>query len=186
MRTFETDLPAGYTVATHIAGLHSGFLNDLITVLPGILAVIAGCVFTKLTFVQVVLSLLIFAACIYPYFVLHELVHAMVYKTMTHQPVKIGFTRNGAYCSMPEIYTYRPVAVACTAAPLVVFAIMLGAICICAILAAHWFFLPAGLLFTFHLFGCRSDVNLLREIGKYNGSSILVRDNGTEQWIYKQ
>lgn len=186
MRTFETELPAGYTEAAHVAGLHSGFLDDLKTVLPGILLVTVGCVFTTLTFLQVILSLLIFAACISPYFLLHEAVHAIVYKAATHQTVKIGFTKGGAYCSVPEIYTYRPVAVACTAAPLVVFAILLGAICICAIVAAHWSFLPTGLLFTFHLFGCRSDVNLLREIGKYKESDILVLDNGTEQWIYRQ
>lgn len=186
MRTFETELPAEYVEAVRIHGFQSGFRNDLNTVMPGILLIATGCLWVKPTLCQIIASLALFAVSIYPYFALHELVHAVVYKAATHQKVTIAFTKGGAYCSLPDIFIYRPVAVAGTAAPLVVFSVLLTMWAVTAIMAGQWHFLAVGLLLSFHLFGCRSDVNLLRELGKYKESSILVRDNGAEQYIYRR
>lgn len=185
MRNFETALPVGYQQSAHICGMNSGFGEDLKTVLPGLALVVTGCIFVELTLSQIGLSILLVLLGVYPYFILHELVHALVYIAATGQPVKIGFTNHGAYCSVPDIYVCRKVAVTCTAAPLVVFVIVLTVCTVCAMVIKHWLFLPAGLLLTFHLLGCRSDVNLLKEIGKYRDCDILIRDNGSEQWIYQ-
>lgn len=185
MRKFETKLPAGYQEAAHISGAESGFWNDLKTVLPGLALAAVGCFCVKPSLGQIVLSLPVFLASIYPYFVLHELVHAAVYCAMTRQKVKIRFTKGGACCWMPDVYVYRGVANTCTAAPLVAFGILLTAGSVAAIVSQHWLFLPASLLLALHLLGCRSDVNLLREIGMHPGNDILIRDNGTEQWIYR-
>lgn len=186
MRKFETELPIGYEEAARICGAESGFWNDLKTVLPGLLLAVIGCFCVKLSLGQVAISLLVFFVSIYPYFILHELVHAVVYSAATRQKVNIRFTKGGACCWMSDVYISRGVANACTAAPLVVFATALTAGSVTAILSQHWLFLPASFLLALHLLGCRSDVNLLREIRKFPKKDILIRDDGTEQRIYRK
>ncbi|MGM9601374.1 MAG: DUF3267 domain-containing protein [Faecousia sp.] len=133
---------------------------------------------------RALVSIAILAISIYPYFILHEIVHGAVIRVITGQRVEIGFNKHGAYCGMPELYLYRPVTVRCTAAPLAVFSILLGIGSVMLIAADNWMFLPFGLLFTLHLLSCRSDVNLLKEMKKYPDDGLLIRDTGTEQWFY--
>lgn len=168
MKFYELDLPPQYAELAHVRfdDVKTGFLYDLKTVLSGILLTIIGCIIVRPTIVQVLISLGIFAVSIYPYFSLHEIVHGIVIKVMTGQRVEIGFNKGGAYCGMPELYMYRPVAVRCTAAPLVVFSILFGIGAVMLIAVGHWMFLPLGLLLTLHLLGCRSDINLLKELEK--------------------
>ena len=186
MKFYELDLPPQYVELAHVRfdDVKTGFLYDLNAVLPGILLTIIGWIIVRSTIAQVLISLVIFAVSIYPYFSLHEIVHGVVIKGMTGQRVEIGFNKSGAYCGMPELYMYRPVAVCCTAAPLIVFSVLFGIGTIILIAANHWMFLPLGLMLALHLLGCRSDVNLLKEIGKYNDSSLLIKDTGAEQWFY--
>lgn len=186
MRCYELDLPSQYTEVAHVCfdDVKTGFFYDMKAVLPGIFLTLVGCFFVKPTISQVLIGLGIFAVSIYPYFSLHEIIHGTVVKTMTGQRVEIGFNKSGAYCAMPELYMYRTVAVCCTAAPLVVFSLMFGLGTVILIAVGHWSFLPLGLLLTLHLLGCRSDVNLLKELGKNKKQSMLVKDVGSEQWFY--
>lgn len=186
MKHYENVLPEQYVEIDHVRfdDVKTGFLYDLKAVLPGILLTIIGWIIVRPTIVQVLVSLVIFAVSIYPYFSLHEIVHGVVIKVMTGQRVEIGFNKSGAYCGMPELYMYRPVAVRCTAAPLVVFSILFGIGDVILIAADNWMSLPLGLLLTLHLLGCRSDVNLLKIMEKYHDDSLLIKDTGAEQWFF--
>lgn len=188
MKIYEKTLPEQYLEIAHVRfdDVKTGFYYDLKAVFPGIILTIMGWIIVNPTAAQVLISLAISAASVYPYFSLHEILHGLVVKVMTGQRVEIGFNKSGAYCGMPDVYMYRPVAVRCTAAPLVVFTILFGIGGIVLITAGHWMFLPLGLLLTLHLLACRSDVNLLKEMGKYTDSSLLIRDTGAEQWFYVQ
>lgn len=170
--------------AAQINGMESGFWNDLKTVLPGLLLAVLGLFLVEITLSQAALSVLLFAVCIYPYFLLHELLHAVVYMAASGRPVQIRFTKFGAVCGAPEGYFFRSAALTCTAAPLVLLGILFPVGWAAAVMAKHWLFFLAGLLLAFHLLGCRSDINLLREIGKYKGREVLVRDQGDRQWIF--
>lgn len=186
MRYYELDLPSRYTEVAYVRfdNVKTGFLYDMKAVFPGILLTMIGWIFVKLTISQILIALGILAVSIYPYFSLHEIIHGTVVKIMTGQRVEIGFNKSGAYCGMPELYMYRTVAVYCTAAPLVVFSLLFGFGTVILIAAGHWLFFPLGLLLILHLLGCRSDVNLLKELGKYKKQSMLVKDTGGEQWFY--
>ena len=187
-RTYEKSLPQQYKEIAHIRfdDMKTGFGYDLKAILPGIVLTALGCIVVKPTLTQSLVSLVIFVVAIYPYFSLHELVHGMVVKLMTKQSVEIGFNKSGAYCGMPDIYMYRKLAVNCTAAPLVAFSILFGVSAIILIVLGHWSFLPLGLLATLHLLGCRSDVNLLKELKKHQSELMLVKDTGTEQFFYDE
>lgn len=106
MKFYELDLPPQYVELAHVRfdDVKTGFLYDLKAVLPGILLTIIGWIIVRSTIAQVLISLVIFAVSIYPYFSLHEIVHGVVIKVMTGQRVEIGFNKSGAYCGMPELY----------------------------------------------------------------------------------
>lgn len=162
MKYFELKLPPQYTEVAHVRfnDVKTELLYDLKAVLPGILLTIIGWIIVKPTISQTLIALGIFALSIHPYFSLHEIVHGIVIKVMTGQRVEIGFNKSGAYCGMPDLYMYRPLAV------------------------GHWMFLTLGLMLALHLLGCQSDVNLLKELGKHKDDALLVKDAGTEQRFY--
>ena len=184
MKYYELDLPSQYMEIAHVKFDKIGFLYDIKAVFPGLLLTMIGWIFVKPTISQILISLGILVISIYPYFILHEIIHGTIIKIITRQRVKIGFNKSGAYCGMPEIYMYRTVAVCCTVAPLVVFLLVFGFGIAILIVASNWMFLPFGLLLILHLLSCRSDVNLLKELGKYKKHSLLVKDIGNEQWFY--
>lgn len=186
MKHYEFNLPSRYAEAAYVCfdRVKTGFLYDFKAVLPGIFLSLTGWILVKPTVSQLFLALGILAASVYPYFSLHELLHGAVVKVMTGQRVEIGFNRSGASCGMPQLYLYRHAAVCCTAAPLVVFSLLLGLGTVLLIAADHWLFLPLSLLLTLHLLGCRSDVSLLKELKKIANPSLLVKDTGNEQWFY--
>lgn len=186
MKYYSKDLPEQYVEVAHVRfdDVRTGFLYDLKAVLPGVLLTVIGWLIVGPTMMQVLISLGIFVVSIYPYFALHELVHGIVIKVMTGQRIEIGFNRSGAFCGMPELYMNRSLAISCTAAPLVVFSILFGIAALILIVVGHWIFLVPGLMLALHLLGCRSDVHLLRQLKRYKNSKLLVKDLGTEQWLY--
>ena len=186
MKLYEKTLPDQYAeiVRVRFGDVKTGFWYDMKAVFPGILLTIIGWIVVKPTPVQVILSVAISAVGVYPYFGLHELLHGFVVMVMTGQRVKIGFSKSGAFCGMPDLYTTKLVEVCCTAAPLAVFAVLYGAGTVMLIVGGHWLFMPFGLLLTVHFLACRSDINLLKEMRKYKGRTLLIKDTGTEQWFY--
>ena len=177
-------LPEGYreTARISFSDAPSGLLPDLKILWPGLLLIVLNLLRIHLTFGQAALSLLLFAASIYPYFVLHELLHALVYKTATGQPVRIRFTKTGANCSLPDGFLSRQTAVFCTATPLAVLGILLTL----ASFTTCWPSFPSALLLTFHLLACRSDIHLLTCLRKYPANAALIQDNGSEQRIFQK
>ena len=182
MQKYTSNLPEGYRETDRISfsDAPTGLLPDLKVLWPGLLLIFLSLLRTHLTFGQAAFSLLLFAGSIYPYFFLHELLHALVYKVATGQPVRIRFHKTGASCALPEGYISHQTATLCTAAPLTVLGILLTLSALCP----HWFSFPSALLLSFHLLGCRSDVYLLRQLKKYSTPEALVQDLGTEQRIY--
>ena len=184
MQKYTPNLPEGYRETNRISfsDAPSGFLPDLKVLWPGLLLILLSLLRNHLTFGQATLSLLLFAGAIYPYFVLHELLHALVYKVASGQPVRIRFHKTGASCALPEGYIPHQTATLCTSAPLTVLGILLTLSALCP----HWFAFLSALLLTFHLLACRSDIFLLRNLKKYRATDTLVQDNGTNQRIFQK
>ena len=114
------------------------------------------------------------------YMVLHELTHAAVMKAAGGGKVVFGFTGIYAFAGSKEDYfdkiSYRYIALA----PLVVWGIILGVLCV--IVPRTWFwvvwFLQVG-----NISGAAGDVYVTAKLWKYP-DSILVRDTGVDMTIY--
>lgn len=186
MQAYCKTLPEGFREIAVISCPEFGFWQDLSVTAPGLLLAAGGWVAVKPSLDQLALALLVFVVCIYPYFGVHELLHGVVYKLASGQPVKIRFSLTGAACLLPEGYVSGSVACICTAAPLVILGIGLLLGSLTAAIRGNWLWLSCALLLVLHLLGCRSDIHLLKQLGKYRRDSIWVRDSGAQQRIYQK
>ena len=119
------------------------------------------------------------------YIILHELTHGAVYKALTHQKLRFGITWNAAFCGVPDIYTYRRVAVLSLIAPLTVFTIIFVALALWLRTFSTAWYLIVGVLFAAHISGCVGDLFMtFKFLTKYKDPRTLMRDTGPEQWIY--
>ena len=119
------------------------------------------------------------------YVILHELTHGAVYKAFTHQKLRFGITWSAAFCGVPDIYTYRRVAILSLIAPLTVYTIVFVALCLWLRTFSTAWYLIVGMLFAMHISGCVGDMFMtFRFLTKYKDPRTLMRDTGPEQWIY--
>lgn len=119
------------------------------------------------------------------YIILHELTHGAVYKALTHQKLRFGITWNAAFCGVPDIYTYRRVAILSLIAPLTVFTIVFAALALYLRTVSTPWYLVVGILFATHISGCVGDMFMtFKFLTKYKDPRTLMRDTGPEQWIY--
>ncbi len=114
------------------------------------------------------------------YMVLHELTHAAVMKAAGGGKVVFGFTGMYAFAGSKEDYfdkiSYRYIALA----PLVVWGIILGVLCVIVPRAWFWvvWFIQVG-----NIAGAAGDVYVTAKLWNYP-NSILVRDTGVDMTIY--
>ncbi len=127
-------------------------------------------------------EILLFAAIIFGYIVLHELVHGAAYKLLTGQKLTFGMTLTVAFCGVPTIYVYRKAALVALLSPFVVFSLLFGGL----------IFIPVPLYqfaFTFmlglHLGGCSGDLYVTGlYLFKLKDNAILMQDTGPKQTFY--
>ena len=205
-KTFERELPEGYSEKKHVNAKSFGFglvMNLLALVI--FVAVLVPCVlilnlredfeFASMivipggVFLGVILSVV--------YVVLHELVHGWAYKKTTGQKLTFGLSWSCAYCGVPNIYTYRRTALFAVLAPFVFFSalmILVGAgafaVYMCAtsdaaILFAAVSFVANATVFGLHLGGCTGDLYIALLFGtKFKDDRALMRDTGPEMFLY--
>ena len=119
------------------------------------------------------------------YIVLHELVHGAVYKALTHRKLTFGFTLTVAFCGVPDIYTSRRTALEATAAPFVVFTLVLLPLTLVMYNVSRLYFLVSGFLFSLHFGGCVGDLYLIiLLLFRYRNPRTLMNDTGPRQTIY--
>lgn len=183
---YKETLPKGYYEAACIRfqDVRTLFWQDAATLLPGLCLLVVGAATVELHARNIIIAVFVFLASVYPYFLLHELVHGVVYSAVTWRKVKCHFSWTGSCCELPDIYCGRRLALLCTAAPLIVFGVLFLALTILALQCGHWLYIVYSLLLALHLFGCRSDMYLLKCILQYDDRKLLVLDRGAEQYIY--
>lgn len=194
MKNHETTLPEGYREIKHINALDKklGLILNLVAVL--VLAAVAAiaCIpvflgSSELKYDSVV-SLLVtgvfLAGCIV-YIVLHELVHGIAYKALTHEKLTFGFTWSCAYCGVPNIYVYRRASLIALVAPLITFTLILIPVTVALYFVSLPFYFASAMLLGMHLGGCSGDIYMtLLLLFKYRDPALLVRDTGPEQYLY--
>lgn len=127
----------------------------------------------------------VFLVSIVAYMILHELVHGVVYKLLTHEKLTFGLTLTVAYCGVPQIYVSRAVALAALVMPFAVFTALLLPLTVVFYLTAPLAFLVAGLLFAIHIGGCIGDLfDMILLLFRFRDKRLLMRDTGPLQTFY--
>lgn len=191
---FEPTLPDGYREVYHLdaRSKKAGTVMSLASLL--IAAIVVGIAFLPAKLLPLGEALeswkIYFAVAgtsvaMLLYTVLHELVHGAAYKGMTGAKLSFGISWSCAFCGVPNIYTYRKTALVALTAPLLLFSILLGALCVFAFFVNAILYWCLVALFAMHLGGCVGDIYLtLLLLFKYKSPMLLMRDTGPEMWIY--
>ena len=134
---------------------------------------------------KISLFFIAFALLIMVYMVLHELVHGFVYKKMTGEKLTFGISWSCAFCGVPNVYVYRKTSLFSSAAPLVIFTVILMPLTAILYFVNTTAYLLSALVFGMHLGGCAGDIYvILLLLFKYKNPKTLVRDTGPEQFFF--
>ena len=131
------------------------------------------------------IAILVTAATLILYTVLHELTHGITYKCFTGGKLTFGLTLTVAFCGVPNIYVRKKASIAALIMPFVVFTLIFAGLTV-----GLWFVSPlygilAGAVFAIHLGGCVGDLHwTLMYVTKFKHCNTLMRDTGPEQWLY--
>lgn len=127
----------------------------------------------------------IFVLSLVLYLVLHELVHGIAYKALTHQKLTFGFTLTVAFCGVPDIHVSRKTALVSLLAPFVTFSVILIPLTIWFYNVNRLYYLLSGILFSIHFGGCVGDLYMTYLLlFKYKDPRTLMNDTGPKQTIY--
>ena len=197
-KNFERELPEGYKQALYINAKEKKLGITLNLIALAVLALVMGLAFLvlrltgKLSFeilnvrvIALLLAYLVFFASMIGYIVLHELVHGIAYKALTGEKLTFGVSWSCAFCGVPQIFTYRRVAIIAVAAPFLLFSLLLIPALILLYYLSPLYFLIFAFIFGLHLGGCSGDLFVLYLLlVKFKDKKTLMRDTGPEQFFY--
>ena len=197
MKYFEKEIPEGYERKKYINAKSAKFgiiFNLIAMVILALVMVIAFLPLRGMEFSSMIesigltaymVSMLIFLAGMLGYIVLHELVHGAAYKKLTGEKLTFGMSWSCAFCGVPNMYVYRKASLISSAAPLVVFSIILGALTAILYFVSPWYYVLSAFVFGMHLGGCSGDMYvILLLLFKFKDETTLIRDTGPEQSFY--
>ena len=187
-KTFETELPQGYTPVKVIdakAKKTAIIFNVVSTVITLLFAALAVIVLLPPNFFEgfAMGPYFVFFGSLFAYIVLHELLHGLAYWLLTKQKLTFGVTLSVAFCGVPHIYVYRKTALISLLAPFTVFTLVFGAAALW--LPDAWYRFYALLLFGIHFGGCVGDLyDTLLYLFKFLRPDTLMQDTGPKQTFY--
>ena len=190
-KNYELELPQNYQEAKVIDAKNSKLgviMNVLALAIAAVIMVPFIIVWIKkegkvtldyLSSIKILVATLVLLVII----VIHELLHGVAYKIMTHQKLTFGVSFTAAFCGVPEIYVYRRCAIISMLTPLVV-------ISTCLIIPLFFiddFFTKVAVLFVFaiHFGGCVGDLyGTFLFLFKFKDKDTLMNDTGPKQTFY--
>ena len=190
-KNYELELPEGYKEAKVIDAKNSKFgviMNVVAILLSAAIIVPFVILWIKkegnVTFdMSSSIKMLIAALALFVIIVIHELLHGVAYKIMTHQKLTFGVTLTAAFCGVPNIYVYRKCAIIAMLTPLVVLSTLL----IIPLFFVDDFFTKVAILFVFafHFGGCSGDMfGAILFFFKFKDKDVLMNDTGPKQTFY--
>lgn len=185
-KDYELELPEGYESVLTIDATDKKFalrmnLAALIPLIPAFALAWRMIRDTRVEHIQ--LKMLLFLGAMLLYIVLHELVHGIAYRVLTHRKLTFGLKLSCAYCGVPDIYCYRRTALISLLAPFTVFTIVFAAL---ALLPGDMFLRAcAVILLGLHIGGCAGDLYDTRlYFTRFRDPMTLMRDTGPAQTFY--
>ncbi len=196
MKNHELTLPDGYREVYRINALDKkvGLILNLVAAAIMTLIIFAAMIPLSLRGgisepdpVMIMISCGAFLVSLIAYMVLHELVHGIAYKALTHERLTFGLGWSCAYCGVPNIYVYRKAALIALVSPLIAFTLILLPLAVIMLFINPYAYLVSVCLLGLHLGGCAGDgyITLLL-LRKFKSDTILMRDTGPEQFFYER
>ena len=185
-KNYELELPAGYENVLTIDATNKklSLRLNLLGLIPLIACLLLAWHVVPKDFDESFGSkALIYLGAMLLYIVLHELVHGIAYRALTHRKLTFGMKLTCAYCGVPDIYCYRRTALISLLAPFTVFTVVFAALALClndAVLRAF-----SIVLLGQHLAGCSGDLyNTWLYLTRFRDPMTLMRDTGPVQSFY--
>ena len=130
-KDYELELPTGYESALIIDATDKKFalrmnLAAIVPIVPALL--LARRMLRNVSVELSARKMLLFIGAMLAYIVLHELLHGIAYRLLTHRRLSFGLKLTCAYCGVPDIYCYRRTALISLLAPFTVFTIVFAAL----------------------------------------------------------
>ncbi|MBQ1261281.1 MAG: DUF3267 domain-containing protein [Clostridia bacterium] len=196
MKSYEANLPEGYREVYHLNATDKKvgliFNGVAFAVLAAIMLICAiplflsGGVSFEVEFIPYIIGLLGFLAAMLIYIVLHELVHGIAYKALTHRKLTYGISWSCAFCGVPDIYVYRKTAIIALLAPFVTFTLIFVPLTAAFYFVHPLLYLASAFLLGLHVGGCSGDLYMFYLLAfRHKSKSLLVRDTGPEQFLYE-
>ena len=185
-KDYEIVLPQGYESVLTIDATDKKFalrmnLAALIPMVPAML--LAWRMIWNMPVAYFPQKMLGFFAAMLLYVVLHELVHGVAYRVLTHRKLTFGLKLTCAYCGVPDIYCYRRTALISLLAPFTVFTILFAALAV--FLGDTMLRACAVILLGMHLGGCSGDLyDSWLYLTRFRDPLTLMRDTGPAQTFY--
>ncbi|MCH5324921.1 MAG: DUF3267 domain-containing protein [Eubacterium sp.] len=188
MRTYENSLPEGYhqiKIISPSTDRKDSIVKMFCIFTPSLLLLVLGFLFVNVSAVQY-LTLLMLIPLLPLYIILHELIHGIVYLILTGHGFKLGRSKDGFYCILPQLYIYVKTQLLGAAAPFVVFTITLLSGCVIAIVNQSCLFMILSFLLAFHFFACRGDIYLIKELLKLKGAGklLVIEDENGDNAVF--
>ena len=190
-RYYFTELPENY-VSDYVIGASSKKTNRIIGILFPILLILTFVICEAINrfnfaiefkLVPTIVSPLVFVLAHFLMVVVHELIHGLFNKILTHEKLVFGFTRSSAYCGTPNIYIKKGAKMVIALAP---FVILLAALIIPLIFIKDpFYYLLMSIFLGLHVGGCSGDlVEFFILLFKYHRKDVLILDTGPTQTIF--
>lgn len=185
-KDYELSLPEGYEAVLTIDATDKKFalwmnLAAVIPLVPALIAALRMVRGRELTFFSQ--KMLGFLGAMLVYIVLHELVHGIAYRALTHRKLSFGLKLTCAYCGVPDIYCYRRTAMISLLAPFTVFTILFAALAL--FLADPLLRACSVVLLGLHAGGCSGDLyDTWLYLTRFRDPLTLMRDTGPAQTFY--
>ncbi len=188
MKTHETVLPEGYKVAKVVDAK-----NTALSVILNIVALVVTVAVTAIYWLtlsplslapeSLLPRLFLYALGMFVYIIVHELLHGIAYKSLTHEKLTFGITLTVAYCGVPKIFVYRKTALIALLTPFAVCGILF--LCLSLLLPMPVDRLYFGFLLGLHLGGCSGDLyGAWLYLTKFKNNDTLMQDTGPCQTFY--
>ena len=133
------------------------------------------------------MAYVVFLFSMVAYIILHELLHGVAYKSLTHQKLTFGFTLTVAFCGVPDIVVSRKTALIALLTPFVTFTVIFIPLLVWLHGVSMVFYTLTGVVFAIHVGGCIGYLYMTcLLLFRYKDPSTLINDTGPRQTIYVQ
>jgi hypothetical protein len=185
-KDYELELPTGYESALTIDATDKKFalrmnLAAIVPIVPALL--LARRMLRNVSVELSARKMLLFIGAMLAYIVLHELLHGIAYRLLTHRRLSFGLKLTCAYCGVPDIYCYRRTALISLLAPFTVFTVVFGAL---SVFPGDTFLRVCSvILLGLYVGGCAGDLyDTWLYLTRFRDPLTLMRDTGPAQTFY--